>query len=129
MAVRSSDLKARIERRRAGTTVSARLKGLKLSRLHTEKGKDPFASIQYERWSSMINDPDGSVVFKMDNIEAPADWSQLAVDILVSKYFRKAGVPKTGSEVSAKQVIHRIAHSIRKAGEGFGGYFASAEDA
>ncbi|MFO1520404.1 MAG: vitamin B12-dependent ribonucleotide reductase [bacterium] len=129
MAVKSSDLKARIERRKAGSSPSARMKGLKISRAHTAKGQDPLSQIRYERWSSVITDPDGSVVFKMDSVEAPADWSQLAVDILVSKYFRKAGVPGSGHEVSAKQVVHRLAHTIRKGGEELGGYFATAEDA
>ncbi len=130
MAVKSSELKARIERRKSNlSTITARASGLKIERRHTTAGRDPWATITFGRWSSVITDPDGSVVSRMDSLEAPTDWSQLAVDILVSKYFRKAGVPGTGQEVSAKQVVHRIAHSIRKAGEDFGGYFASPEDA
>ena len=42
---------------------------------------------------TVITNPDGSVVFQMDDVEVPASWSQLATDIVVSKYFRKAGVP------------------------------------
>ncbi len=133
MAVKSSDLKAKIEKRKTafnpGSRQSARMQGIKLSRYFTFKGKNPLEQIPYRQWSSLITDPDGSVVFKMDNIEAPADWSQLAVDILVKSYFRKAGVPGTGSENSAKQVVHRLAHTMRKAGESLGGYFHSAEDA
>ncbi|HVZ31727.1 MAG TPA: vitamin B12-dependent ribonucleotide reductase, partial [Polyangiaceae bacterium] len=67
----------------------------------------------------------------MDGAEVPAGWSQLATDIVVSKYFRKAGIggdPKVG-ETSVRQVVGRIARTIRKAGEDFGGYFASAADA
>ncbi len=104
-------------------------KGLKITRRYTEAGKDPLESLSYEYRTSVITNPDGSVVFKMDNAEIPKGWSQLATDIIVSKYFRKAGVPKTGRETSAKQVVHRIAHSIRVAGENLGGYFASPEDA
>ena len=96
---------------------SAKAKGVQIPRRHTETGKDPLESISYEYRSSVITNPDGSVVFKMENAEIPKGFSQLATDILVSKYFRKAGVPKTGRETSAKQVVHRIAHSIRKAGE------------
>ena len=107
----------------------AKSKGVQIPRRHTEAGKDPLESIAYEYRSSVITNPDGSVVFKMENAEIPKGFSQLATDILVSKYFRKAGVPKTGRETSAKQVVHRIAHSIRKAGEELGGYFANAEDA
>ena len=57
----------------------------------------------------------------------PAQWSQLAVDILVSKYFRKAGVPGSDHETSVRQVVKRVAHTIRVAGEQWG-YF-SAESA
>ncbi len=128
MALRSSDLKNRIEKRKA-TQAAPRQKGLKISRRFTTKGRNPLDQVQYKQWSSIITDPDGSVVFRMDAAEAPADWSQLAVDILVKSYFRKAGVPGIGHEVSAKQVVHRIAHSIRTAGENFGAYFSSAEDA
>jgi len=85
----------------------------------------------WERRSSMISNPDGSQVFRMDGAEVPAGWSQLATDIVVSKYFRKAGIggdPKVG-ETSVRQVVGRIARTIRKAGETFGGYFATSEDA
>jgi len=129
MAVKSSDLKIRIEKRKSGLQSSSKSKGLKIPRFFTPKGKNPLDLIAYKQWSSLITDPDGSVVFKMDNVEAPADWSQLAVDILVKSYFRKAGVPGAGHETSAKQVVHRVAHTIRQAGEELGGYFASAEDA
>jgi ribonucleoside-diphosphate reductase alpha chain len=66
----------------------------------------------------------------MDAVEVPADWSQLATDIVVSKYFRKAGLPGApGHETSVRQVVHRLAHTTRVAGEQQGGYFASPEDA
>ena len=62
----------------------------------------------------MIANPDGSVVFQMDDVEVPASWSQLATDIVVSKYFRKAGLPgKPGHETSVRQVVTRLAHTIR----------------
>ena len=104
-------------------------KGLRMKRFFTEAGKDPLESIQYEPRTSVITNPDGSVVFKMENVEVPKTWSQLATDIIVSKYFRKAGVPGAGHETSARQVVRRIARSIRKFGEKAGYYFASAEDA
>lgn len=114
---------------RRATTNAGKGKGLKITRRHTEAGKDPMETLSYDFRTSVITNPDGSVVFKMDNAEIPKGWSQLATDIIVSKYFRKAGVPKTGRETSAKQVVHRIAHSIRVAGENLGAYFASPEDA
>ncbi len=75
--------------------------------------------------------PDGSVVFKMEGAEVPAGWSQLATDIVVSKYFRKAGLhgDKTQGETSVRQVVTRLARTIREAGEQFGGYFATPKDA
>lgn len=104
--------------------------GIKFHRKFTKAGVDPLAQIEYTKRSSMITNPDGSVVFKMEDVEVPKDWSQLATDIIVSKYFRKAGVPgPVGHETSARQVVYRIAHTIRTSGEKFGGYFASAEDA
>jgi hypothetical protein len=72
---------------------------------------------------------DGSVVFQMHDIEVPAEWSQLATDIVVSKYFRKAGVPGTGHETSVRQVVQRLAHTIRTWGEEEKVYFATPEDA
>jgi ribonucleoside-diphosphate reductase alpha chain len=64
----------------------------------------------------------------MNDVEVPEDWTQLATDILVSKYFRKAGVPGTGHEISVKQVVTRIASAIRTYGEAEG-YFATRLDA
>ena len=103
--------------------------GVKFRRLFTRSGVDPLDEIKYEKRTSVITNPDGSTVFKMENVEVPKDWSQLATDIIVSKYFRKAGVPGTGSEISARRVVHRIAHTLRMAGEDLGGYFCSQEDA
>ena len=110
---------------------SRRATGLALERRYTSSDRKPFDELVWERRSSMINNPDGSQVFRMDGAEIPAGWSQLATDIVVSKYFRKAGVggdPKVG-ETSVRQVVGRIARTIRKAGENFGGYFASERDA
>ncbi len=103
--------------------------GIPIERRFTRVGVNPLDEIEYAKRSSMINNPDGSVVFRMENVEVPKEWSQLATDIIVSKYFRKAGVPGTGHETSARQVVYRIAHSIRTAGEQFGNYFRSAEEA
>ena len=103
--------------------------GLGLTRRYTKAGIDPLDEVRYAKRDSAISNTDGSVVFGMKDTEAPEGWSQLATDILVSKYFRKAGVPGTGSEVSARQVVVRIARSIREAGQQYGGYFRSTEEA
>jgi ribonucleoside-diphosphate reductase alpha chain len=105
---------------------------MKITRKFTTAGADPFASVGWVKRSSKITNPDGSVVFEMKDAEVPETWSQLATDIMVSKYFRKAGVPgadgKTGPEKSARQVIHRLAGCWRHWGESHG-YFDSKEDA
>ena len=106
-------------------------RGVKIARLFTQPGVDPLDQVRYERRDSVITDPDGTVVFKLKGAEIPASWSQLATDIAVSKYFRKAGIhgdAKRG-ETSARDLVYRVAHTIREAGEKFGGYFASKEDA
>ncbi|MFT3924597.1 MAG: vitamin B12-dependent ribonucleotide reductase [Myxococcales bacterium] len=106
-------------------------KGLVLARMFTRPGVDPLNEVKYENRDSVITDPDGTVVFQLKNAEIPASWSQLATDIAVSKYFRKAGIngdAKRG-ETSARDLVYRVSHTIREAGEKFGGYFASTEDA
>jgi ribonucleoside-diphosphate reductase alpha chain len=112
------------------STKSTRSGGPKLhvDRLHSRAGTDPLDAVVYERRSSTITNPDGSIVFKMEAAEVPASWSQLASDILMSKYFRKAGLngDKAQSESSIRQVVHRLAHTIRSVGQD---YFASKGDA
>ncbi len=90
---------------------------LKLKRLFTDPGINPLDTIDYERRSSRITEPSGEIIFDMQNLEVPKDWSQLATDILASKYCRRAGVPETGHEDSIKKVIHRITNTIRQYGE------------
>ena len=106
-------------------------KGVRFERRFTQPGQTGFEGIDWELRKSVITNPDGSVVFKMEGAEIPAGWSQLATDIVVSKYFRKAGIhgDSTRGETSVREVVHRIAHSIRVAGERMGGYFASKQHA
>ncbi len=109
----------------------AKGRGVALRRHSTQSGSDPLDRVTWEKRTSVITNPDGSVVFKMTGAEIPAGWSQLATDIAVSKYFRKAGLhgKKESGETSVRQVVHRLAHTLREAGERFGGYFASKGDA
>ncbi|MFN7684489.1 MAG: vitamin B12-dependent ribonucleotide reductase [Oligoflexia bacterium] len=97
-----------------------------MKRHFTEAGKNPLDAVAYVKSSSKIKDTDGRTVFEMKDVEVPADWSQLAVDILVSKYFRKAGVPDTGHETSVRQVVGRVAHTLRVEGEK-AGYFSDSD--
>ncbi len=105
---------------------------LKFKRFNTKNGVAATDLYEYEYRTSVIKNPAGDEVFKMDNVEVPKDWSQVATDILAQKYFRKAGVPledgTTGSETSVKQVAHRLADCWKTWGERYG-YFATKKDA
>ncbi|MBK7305862.1 MAG: vitamin B12-dependent ribonucleotide reductase [Chitinophagaceae bacterium] len=107
-------------------------KGLQFSRQFTNDEVSPFDMFEYDYRTSVIKNPTGEIVFQMDNVEVPKQWSQIATDILAQKYFRKAGVPKedgtTGRETTVKQVAHRMAHCWRVWGERYD-YFATANDA
>ncbi len=117
---------------------------MKISRRFTKSGQNVYDTIEWSRRSSRIGNPDGSTVFEMKDAEIPASWSQLATDIVVSKYFRKAGVPQftnegtpivddsgapvLGSERSVRQVVHRLAGCWTHWGEKHG-YFSTKRDA
>ena len=117
---------------------------MKVSRRFTRAGADPYEGIEFVTRSSEIRNPDGTVVFRMDDVTVPASWSQVAVDVLVQKYFRKAGVPQvdadgtpvldndgspvTGPERDARQVFHRLAGCWTHWGREYG-YFDSEDDA
>ncbi len=118
---------------------------MKIDRRFTRVGESPYQTIPFSTRSSEIRNPDGSMVFQQDDIQAPSHWTQLAVDILAQKYFRKAGVPQTnphtgdpihdedgnpvlGGERDARQVFHRLAGCWRHWGETHQ-YFDSPEDA
>ncbi|WP_316196709.1 adenosylcobalamin-dependent ribonucleoside-diphosphate reductase [Bradyrhizobium sp. SZCCHNS3053] len=66
---------------------------MKFERRYTKAGIDPYSLLDWRTATSEIKNTDGSVVFRLENIDVPAGWSQVAVDVLAQKYFRKAGVP------------------------------------
>ena len=66
---------------------------MKIARRYTQSGQDPFHSIVFTTRASRIANPDGSVVFEAAAVQVPAGWSQVALDVLAQKYFRKAGIP------------------------------------
>jgi ribonucleoside-diphosphate reductase alpha chain len=126
---------------------------MQIRRRYTSEGRDPFASFTFVFRTSRIANPDGSVVFEMKDLLAPEHWSQVAVDILAQKYFRRAGVPvqservaeagvpdwlqrsrpaatdsRTGRETDARQVFRRLAGCWTYWGWK-GGYFSSEADA
>lgn len=114
------------------TKKSTEPKGLRVERHFTREGVNVYDMFTYDYRTSIIKNPNGSVVFEMNNVEVPNFWSQVATDVLAQKYFRKAGVPQpdgsSGRETSIKQVAHRMAHCWMKWGQDYG-YFDSADDA
>src|ERR1043166_4688667 len=68
-------------------------KPMHIARRFTTAGRDPYDAVAFRTATSEIRNPDGSVVFAAEGIEVPAEWSQVACDILAQKYLRKAGVP------------------------------------
>ncbi|MEQ1867640.1 MAG: vitamin B12-dependent ribonucleotide reductase, partial [Micropepsaceae bacterium] len=65
---------------------------MRIDRVFTVDGQSAYQSISFRTTASEIRNPDGSVVFRQENIEVPERWSQVASDVLAQKYFRKAGI-------------------------------------
>ncbi len=126
---------------------------MQITRRYTTAGRDPFGAFTFVSRTSRIVNPDGTVVFEMKDLLAPEAWSQVAVDILAQKYFRRAGVParfekvtetsvpdwlqravpadgetRLGHETDARQVFRRLAGCWTYWGWK-GGYFSSEADA
>ncbi|NAZ35328.1 vitamin B12-dependent ribonucleotide reductase [Rubellimicrobium sp. CFH 75288] len=125
---------------------------MKIARAFTTEGQDAYEGIPFRITSSEIRNPDGSTVFRLDALEVPESWSQVAADVIAQKYFRKAGVPSRveripedgvpeflwrgrpaegatlGGETSARQVFDRLAGAWAYWGWK-GGYFTSEADA
>jgi ribonucleoside-diphosphate reductase alpha chain len=117
---------------------------MKITRRFTKPGQDVFETVEWEKRRSRISDTDGKIVFEMRDAEVPKHWSQLATDIMVSRYFRRGEIPQynddgspklddngeqlTGPERSVRQVVNRLAGCWRNWGEKHG-YFNSRIDA
>ena len=118
---------------------------MKVPRVWTQPGK-PYESITFTTRSSIVKRSDGTVVSQIDNVCVPESWSQVAVDILAQKYFRKTGVPQytpsgdlleteidgklasvMGGERDAKQIFHRLAFCWMSRGSQYG-YFDTVAD-
>lgn len=85
---------------------------MKIERKFTKTGQDAYAGIDFVSTTSEIRNPDGSVVFKLDNVEVPSSWSQVASDVIAQKYFRKAGVPVSLKKVKEKNVPSFLWRSV-----------------
>lgn len=120
---------AKTPRRQTTPTSKKEGKGISFNRYYTKADVHPYDALTWVKKDSRIMDEKGNIIFELTDCEVPEGWSQLATDIAVSKYFRKAGVPITGHEVSARQMVTRVARTLRKAGETLGDYFVSRGDA
>ena len=86
-----------------------------IERRYTKEGQSPYAEIEFRLTASEIRNPDGSVVFRADDVEVPAFWSQVASDVLAQKYFRKAGVPARLKKVEEESVPSFLWRSVADA--------------
>lgn len=110
---------SRTSRRNAST-------GMKIQARYCPEGTDPFDTVEWELRSAAIKDENGDVLFEQTNCEIPSKWSQLATNVVVSKYFY--GEPGTRErEKSVRQLIHRVTRTIADWGIA-DGYFESAQD-
>ena len=101
---------------------------LGIRRHFTTDGTDPYDDIDWEvRTARLVDHRDGSVAFEQKAVEVPVDWSVNAPNILAQKYFR-GSLGAADREWSLRQVIKRVASTIRKWGE-VDGYFANVEEA
>ena len=102
---------------------------MKIARHFTKAGHDPLEGIPFVPRTSRISKLDGTVVFEAKDVMVPETWSQVAVDILAQKYFRRKGIDAQNSgEKDARQVFHRMAGCWRHWGDTHG-YFETPEDA
>lgn len=91
---------------------------MKIARNFTKES--PYALFSFSLRTSEIKNPDGSIVFKLDNVEVPEHWSQVAADVLAQKYFRKKGVPLETEVVQEEGIPEWLLRRVPKKGTTFG---------
>src|SRR3954447_17368093 len=85
---------------------------MRIERRFTKAGQGAYADIEFRKATSEIKNPDGSIVFRLENIDVPAQFSQVASDVLAQKYFRKAGVPARLKKVEENDVPSFLWRSV-----------------
>lgn len=86
-----------------------------ITRTFSTRGCDPFDEISWDRRTTSITDDSGKTIFKQENVEVPSTWSDLAVKVVVSKYFYGEQGTKE-RETSVRQLIHRVCRTITEWG-------------
>ena len=77
---------------------------MKFTRQFTKNNDDAYSGLEFKTTTSEIKNPDGTIVFSAPNIEVPANYSQVAADIIAQKYFRKAGIPTYVKKIEENDV-------------------------
>ncbi|MGH1454719.1 MAG: vitamin B12-dependent ribonucleotide reductase [Paracoccaceae bacterium] len=85
---------------------------MKIERKFTTAGQDAYSALDFVTTASEIRNPDGSIVFRLDDVEVPSKWSQVASDVIAQKYFRKAGVPAVMKKVAEAGVPEFLWKSV-----------------
>ncbi len=85
---------------------------MRIERRFTKVNQSAYETISFRKTLSEIKNPDGSIVFRLDDIDVPEQWSQVAADILAQKYFRKAGVPARLKKVEENTVPSWLWRSV-----------------
>ncbi len=100
---------------------------MKIERKFTTSDQDAYAALDFVSVTSEIRNPDGTIVFRLEDIEVPGSWSQVASDVIAQKYFRKAGVPTKLKKVREKDVPQFLWRSVPAEGAEMGGETSSKQ--
>ncbi len=100
--------------------------GIEIERYFTRAGVDVYDTCEWELRNAGISNESGGVVFEQKDVEMPKFWSQMATNVVVSKYFR-GHLGTADRESSVRQLVGRVVHTITQWGRE-GGYFATEAD-
>ena len=112
---------------RADDTAKGQAPGIHVRRYFTKAGENPYDQVEWEIRSATIQNESGKIVFEQNNVEVPKAWSQMATNVVTSKYFRgPLGTPQR--ERTVRQLISRVVDTVTGWGRA-DGYFAGEDDA
>ena len=112
---------------RGDDTAKGQAPGIHVRRYFTKAGENPYDQVEWEIRSATIQNENGKIVFEQNNVEVPKAWSQMATNVVTSKYFRGTlGTPQR--ERTVRQLISRVVDTVTAWGRA-DGYFAGEDDA